>query len=152
MQSTAKTPAAYIDSLAPERQEVIRQLRKEIMDNLSQGFEEVMTYGMIGYVVPCRLYTKGYLNNAKIPLPFMNLVSQKNFVAVYHMGIYCDAGILKWFTDAYAKAGVGKLDMGKSCIRFKNLEKIPYALIGELASKMTAEEWISRYDALKSKK
>ena len=146
MQSTATTVAQYIAELPEERQKVISGLRNQIKKNLPKGFKECMGYGMIGYVVPHSMYPAGYHCNPKDPLPFMNLASQKNFVAVYSMGIYSDPKLLKWFTDAYAKAEVGKLDMGKSCIRLKKMDRIPYELFGQLASKVTPEQWIAYYE------
>ena len=146
MQSKATTPDAYVAELAADRQKAITELRKVIKKNIPKGFKEVMGYGMIGYVVPHSLYPPGYHCNPKDPLPFMNIASQKNFVAVYHMGIYGSPKLLKWFTDEYAKTESGKLDMGKGCIRFKKPENIPYQLIGELASKIKAEEWIALYE------
>jgi hypothetical protein len=83
-----------------------------------------------------------------LPLPFMNLASQKNFIAVYHMGIYADPKLLQWFTEAHAKASTKKLDMGKSCLRYKKPEDIPYKLIGELVSKITPDEWIEIYERI----
>lgn len=146
MQSTATTVDQYIAELPKERQQVISQLRKQIKNNLPKGFKECMSYGMIGYVVPHSMYPDGYHCNPRDPLPFMNLASQKNFVAVYSMGIYSDPKLLKWFTDAYAEAGVGKLDMGKSCIRLKKMDKIPYELFGQLAAKVSPEQWIKYYE------
>lgn len=146
MQSKATTVDAYIMELPEERQEAIHKLRTTIKKNLPKGFKEVMSYGMIGYVVPHSLYPAGYHCTPELPLPFLNIASQKNFIAVYHMGIYGDPQLLKWFTDEYAKAGTGKLDMGKSCIRFKKPANIPYELIGKLAAKMTPEEWIALYE------
>lgn len=146
MQSNATTVDQYIAELPEERQKVISQLRKQIKKNLPKGFKETMGYGMIGYVVPHSMYPDGYHCNPKDPLPFMNIASQKNFVAVYSMGMYSDPELLKWFTDAYAKAGVGKLDMGKSCIRLKKMDKIPYELFGQLASKVSPQEWIKYYE------
>jgi hypothetical protein len=107
-----------------------------------------MGYGMMGFSVPHSLYPAGYHCDPKLPLPFMGLASQKHFIAVYHMGVYADPKLLKWFTDNYSKAGVGKLDMGKSCIRFKKPENIPYKLIGELASKITPRQWIEKYESV----
>ncbi len=146
MQSSATTVDKYIAELPEERQKVISQLRKQIKKNLPRGFKETMGYGMIGYVVPHSMYPDGYHCNPKDPLPFMNIASQKNFVAVYSMGIYSNPKMLKWFTDEYAKADVGKLDMGKSCIRLKKMDKIPYELFGQLASKVSPEEWIKYYE------
>lgn len=148
MQSKAATIEEYIGELPDDRKEAMNQLRKVIKKNLPKGFQECMSYGMIGYVVPHKLYPNGYHCDPKLPLPFMNIASQKNFIAVYNMGVYSDPKLLKWFTDTYAKAGVGKLDMGKSCIRFKNSSKIPYELIGELASKVTVQEWIDVYEKM----
>lgn len=146
MQSKASTVDEYIIELPTDRQEAITKLRKEIKKNLPKGFKEGMGYGMMGYSVPHSIYPAGYHCDPKLPLPFMGLASQKNFIAVYHMGIYADPKLMKWFTDAYAKVVPGKLDMGKSCIRFKKPEHIPVKLIGELASKMTVEDWINMYE------
>ena len=146
MQSKATTVEDYFKELPKERQEAFTKLRMVIKKNLPKGFSEGMGYGMIGYCIPHSKYPAGYHCDPKMPLPFMGLASQKNFIAVYHMGVYCDPKLLKWFTDEYAKAGVGKLDMGKSCIRFKKPENIPYKLIGELASKVTPNEWIAIYE------
>lgn len=146
MQSKAATVEQYIDALPHNRKDVVMQLRKVIKKNLPTGFKECMNYGMIGYVVPHTLYPAGYHCSPKDPLPFMNIASQKNFVAVYSMGIYANHALLKWFVDTYSKAGVGKLDMGKSCIRFKKMDKVPYELIGKLASKVTVQEWIALYE------
>jgi uncharacterized protein YdhG (YjbR/CyaY superfamily) len=146
MQSKATTVDKYLSELPEERQLAINKLRKEVKKNMPKGFQETMNYGMIGYVVPHSKFPAGYHCNPKDPLPFMNIASQKNFIAVYHMGVYANPELLKWFTDAYAKAGVGKLDMGKSCIRFKKPENIPFKLIGELASKMSPDDWIALYE------
>lgn len=146
MQSKAATVEQYIAELPEDRKKVISGLRKQIKKNLPKGFKETMGYGMIGYVVPHSMYPDGYHCNPKDPLPFMNIASQKNFVAVYSMGIYSNPKLLKWFTDEYTKAGVGKLDMGKSCIRLKKMDKIPYELFGQLASKVTPDEWIAYYE------
>lgn len=152
MQSKATTPAAYINELPDDRKLVISKLRETILDNLPIGFKETMSYGMLGYVVPHSVYPNGYHCDPKTPLPFINLASQKNHIGFYHMGIYSDEKLLKWFTAEYPKHVSGKLDMGKSCIRFKNMSKIPYELLGELVSKMTLEEWIARYESTFKKK
>lgn len=148
MQSKATTPKEYIDELPEERKEAITKLRKTILNNLPKGFEEVMGYGMIGYVVPHSKYPDGYHCDPKTPLPFINLASQKNHIGFYHMGIYSDPKLLKWFTTEYPKHVSGKLDMGKSCIRFKKMNKIPFELLGELVSKMTPDDWIERYESV----
>ena len=147
MQSKASTPEQYIKELPEDRREVISRLRQTALDNLPKGFEETMGYGMLGYVVPFSRYPDGYHCDPKTPLPFMNIASQKNHIAVYHSGIYNDPKLLEWFTNEYPKHVSGKLDMGKSCIRFKNPKKIPYELLGELFTKMTVEDWISRYES-----
>lgn len=146
MQSKASTVDAYIAELPEDRQHAITLLRKEIKKNLPKGFTEGMGYGMIGYVVPHSLYPPGYHCDPKLPLPFMSIASQKNFIAVYHMGLYADEALLKWFTEEYAASGAGKLDMGKSCIRFKKPDTIPVGLIGKLAAKITAQQWIELYE------
>lgn len=148
MQSKALTVDQYLDELPADRKKVIAELRKVIKKNLPKGFTECMGYGMIGYVIPHSMYPQGYHCSPDQPVPFMNLASQKNFVALYHMGIYADPQLLKWFTGEYAKAGVGKPDMGKSCIRFKNMDKIPYELIGQLASKITPKQWLAFYEKM----
>lgn len=146
MQIKADNPEHYIDQLPDERKPVIEKLRKVILENLPDGFEETMNYGMIGYVVPFSVYPDGYHAGPKQPLPFINIASQKNFVAVYHMGIYADKKLLTWFENEYSKHTKLKLDMGKSCIRFKRIDQIPYDLIGELTARMSAEEWINIYE------
>ena len=132
MQIKADNAEHYIDQLPEERKPVIEKLRKVILANLPEGFQETINYGMIGYVVPHTVYPDGYHTDPKQPLPFMNIASQKKFVAVYHMGIYADKKLLNWFENVYPKHNKLKLDMGKSCIRFKKIDQIPYNLIGEL--------------------
>ena len=146
MKSKATTVDAYLAELPEERQKPMEKLRKVIKKNLPKGFKESMGYGMMGWSVPHSIYPAGYHCNPKDPLPFMGLASQKNSINLYHMGIYADPKLLKWFQDAHAKASTKKLDMGKSCIRYKKPEDIPYELIGELASKITVDEWIECYE------
>ncbi|RIJ37358.1 DUF1801 domain-containing protein [Pontibacter oryzae] len=146
MQSTALTPEQYIAELPEDRQQAMAQLRQTILENLPAGFEETMAYGMIGYVVPHSLYPAGYHCKPAEPLPFMSIASQKNFIAVYHMGIYADEALLGWFKQEYAKQATTKLDMGKSCIRFKKTGHLPLTLIGELAAKVTPQQWIETYE------
>jgi len=152
MQSKATTPDAYMDELPEERKAAVKKLRSTIMKNLPKGFAEVMSYGMIGHVVPHSKYPSGYHCDPKLPLPFMNIASQKNFIALYHMGIYADKKLLNWFMTEYPKYVTGKPDMGKSCIRFKKPEHIPYELIGELVKKMNADDWIALYERAFKKK
>ncbi len=146
MISKAATVDEYIESLPEDRKAAMSTLRKEIKKNLPKGFAESMGYGMMGWAVPHSLYPAGYHCDPKQPLPFMGIASQKNFVAVYHMGVYADKKLYDWFTKEYAKQVKGKLDMGKSCIRFKKMDQIPYKLIGELASKMSPKDWIDIYE------
>lgn len=121
-------------------------LRNVLKENLPEGFTETVSYGMICYAVPHSLYPKGYHCNPDQPLPFISIASQKNFIALYHMGMYASPALLEWFTAEYAARLKGKLDMGKSCVRFKKPEAIPLDLIGELATKMTPSEWIEVYE------
>lgn len=146
MQSKADTPKAYLDSLPEERKRPMNELRKQIVKNLPKGFEEGMLYGMLGYYVPHAIYPAGYHVTPESPLPFINIASQKNFIAVYHMGLYADKKLLDWFTKEYAKQMKTKLDMGKSCIRFKKPDQIPFELIGALAGKMSVKDWIALYE------
>ncbi|AFD07134.1 DUF1801 domain-containing protein [Solitalea canadensis] len=146
MQSNAKTPQEYIESLPEDRKTALSKLRAAIHQNLPAGFEEAMSYGMLGYIVPHSLYPAGYHCAPELPLPFMSIASQKNFVAIYHMGMYMDNELLDWFTSEYTKHSTLKLDMGKSCVRFKKMDQIPFELIGELASKMTTDQWIELYE------
>lgn len=148
MQSKATTIEQYLAELTEERKPIIKKLRQVILDNLPEGFEEVMSYGMLGYVVPHSLYPHGYHCDPKLPLPFINLASQKAHVGFYHMGIYSDEKLLKWFTEEYAKTDIKvKLNMGKSCIRFKKEAHIPYELLGELVSKVSVQDWIATYES-----
>lgn len=146
MQIQASSPADYIAQLPEERKEPISKLQQVILRNLPNGFEETISYGMIGYVVPHTLYPAGYHCDPTLPLPFMAIASQKNFIAVYHMGIYTSIELMNWFVDEYSKYSSKKLDMGKSCIRFKNIKTIPYDLIGILSTKITTQEWIELYE------
>lgn len=146
MQSKAATPEQYIKELPADRKEMISALRDVVLKNLPKGFAEEMNYGMLGYVVPHSVYPPGYHCDPKLPLPFMAIASQKNFIAFYHMGIYARPELLNWFTTEYPKHCKDKLDMGKSCMRFKKPENIPYKLIGELVKKMKAKDWIELYE------
>lgn len=142
----AKTPDEYISKVPEERTEAMQQIRQQLLANLPDGFEETMSYGMIGYVVPKSIYPAGYHPDPKLPLPFINLASQKNYIALYHSGVYAQPGLLEWFQTEYPKHAKRKLDMGKSCIRFKNIADIPFDLIGELATKISVEDWIETYE------
>ncbi|HEX9980999.1 MAG TPA: DUF1801 domain-containing protein [Flavobacterium sp.] len=152
MQSNAQSPEAYLETLPEERKAAVAKLRDAVRNNLPEGFTEGMGYGMLGYAVPHSLYPSGYHCNPKLPLPFISIASQKNFVALYHMGIYADKNLLDWFISEYPKHAKGKLDMGKGCIRFKKTDDIPYRLVAELASKVTVDEWITCYENVIKKK
>jgi uncharacterized protein YdhG (YjbR/CyaY superfamily) len=142
----AKTPDEYIEKLPDDRKEAVSKLRETVKSNLPKGFEECISYKMIGYVVPHSIYPDGYHCDPKLPLPFINIASQKNFVALYHSGIYTDQELHDWFVGEYSKHVKTKLDMGKSCIRFKNVNHIPYDLIAALCQKMTPQQWIALYE------
>jgi Domain of unknown function (DU1801) len=146
MQSQLKNVNDYVKSIPKERATTFQQLRTAILSSLPKGFEECMSYGMIGYVVPHSLYPQGYHCDPKLPLPFVSLASQKNFIAFYHMGMYADKKLLDWFVTEYPKHSKKKLDMGKSCVRFKYMDDIPFALIGEVMKKMSVKEWITIYE------
>ena len=146
MQYKANSPEEYIAQIPEERQAIMRKLQKIIKDNLPKGFEEGMNYNMIGYYVPHSIYPKGYHCDTSLPLPFMNIASQKNSINLYHSGIYAKKELLDWFVAEYPKYSKRKLDMGKSCIRFKKIEEIPFDLIAELTTKMSVKEWIDIYE------
>ena len=147
MTLTAATPQEYIASLPDNRKLPMTELRAEIKKNLPKGFEETMAGGMLNFLVPHSIYPAGYHCDPKSPLPFISVASQKNFIAVYHMGIYANPELLKWFTDEFPRHSKAKLDMGKSCIRFKKMDQIPFKLIGELATKITVQDWIELYES-----
>ena len=147
MQSNSVNPQDYIASLPADRKEVVERLHSIILENLPKGFTANIGYGMLGYSVPHSIYPEGYHCNPQLPLPFISLASQKNSINLYHMGIYADEALLSWFQTEYAKHCTSKLDMGKSCIRFKKLDQIPYELIGELCRKISVEQWISTYES-----
>jgi uncharacterized protein YdhG (YjbR/CyaY superfamily) len=148
MISKAATPDQYFKELPADRKEAMNKLRETIRKSIPKGFKESMGYGMVGYCVPHEIYPAGYHCDPKQPLPFTGIASQKNFIALYHMGIYAMPALLKWFTTEYPKHSSAKLDMGKSCIRFKKPEHIPYKLIAELMKKVTVNDWINAYESV----
>ena len=152
MQYKATSPNDYISQIPEDRRAVAKQLLKVIQDNLPKGFEEGIQYGMIGYYVPHSVYPDGYHCDPKIPLPFMSFASQKNSINLYHSGIYAVPEIHDWFVAEYPKHCSRKLDMGKSCIRFKKIDEIPFELIAELCTKLSVQEWIDIYEANIKKK
>lgn len=137
---------SYIQSLPEDKKKIFSKLRDTIRKNLPKGFEETIQYKMVGYVVPKKIYPAGYHVTPELALPFIHIASQKNGFALYHMGIYADTILLNWFQTEYPKHCKTKLDMGKSCIRFKKLDDIPWKLIAELSSKMSAKDWIALYE------
>ena len=147
MRSEAQTVEAYIEEQDPSRQAALKQLRSVILKHLPAGFKEEMSYGMVGYVVPFSAYPAGYHCDPTKPLPFLNFASQKNSIALYHMGLYVDAELMKWFSEKAFALGLKKGDFGKSCIRFKKPDAIPFALIGELCSRMTLDTWVQLYES-----
>ena len=147
MQSKATNIAEYLIEIPEERQQGFNKLRQTILENILDGFQETICYGMIGYVVPHSIYPKGYHCDTKLPLPFISIANQKNFVAIYHMGIYIMPELLNWFVVEFPKHSSKKLDMGKSCMRFKNANDIPFELIGELIQKVSTKDWINTYEA-----
>ena len=146
MQYDVNTPAEYIEAIPVERKPVLKKLRSVIRKNIPKGFKETIQYKMISYVVPHSIYPDGYHCTPTDALPFISIASQKNFVALYHMGIYAMPKVHDWFVKEYPKYCQRKLDMGKSCVRFKYMDDIPYDLIGELMKKITVDEWIAKYE------
>jgi len=147
MQYQATTPEDYIAQIPEERKKAFQKLRETVRKNLPKGFEEGIQYKMIGFYVPHSRYPDGYHCDPKLPLPFMSIASQKNFVGFYHMGMYAKKELLDWFVEEYPKHCDTKLDMGKSCVRFKKIDAIPYELIAELCKKMSPKEWIEIYES-----
>ncbi len=148
MQAQTPNVQDYVSQIPEERLFAFNKLRETLIENLDNQFVECINYGMIGYVVPHEIYPNGYHCDTKLPLPFINLASQKNFIALYHMGLYADTEMLEWFQSEYPKHSKFKLDMGKSCIRFKKMDDIPYDLIGELCKKMNVNQWIEIYEKM----
>lgn len=146
MKIEAKNPDDYCKKVPAERRDVFNELRQTVLENLPKGFEETMNYGMIGYVVPKSTYPAGYHCDPDLPLPFMNIANQKNFIGFYHMGIYSDPKLLKWWETNYPKHCKYKLDMGKSCIRFKRMDDIPIKLVGQLVKKVSVKAWIKQHE------
>jgi len=144
--SKYKNVEEYINNLPEERIVPFVNLRETILSNLPKGLEECISYNMVGFVVPHSIYPDGYHCNPKLPLPFISIANQKGFIALYHMGLYADQELQDWFVDEYPKHSKYKLDMGKSCIRFKKVDEIPYELIAELINKMNANEWVNLYE------
>ncbi|MBK7097272.1 MAG: DUF1801 domain-containing protein [Sphingobacteriales bacterium] len=152
MKPKENTVQGILDNIPGDRKEAFHKLHKIIVENLPEGFEVGISYGMLGYVVPHSIYPSGYHCKPEEPLPFASLASQKNSINFYHMGIYADTALLDWFAAEYPKYSRQKPDMGKSCIRFKKPENIPFDLIGILMSKMSVQQWIKVYETMFRKK
>ena len=135
----------YISQLPEERIGPITKIIELLNTNLPQGFEAQMQYNMPSFVVPHSLFPAGYHCNPKEPLPFISVASQKNFIALYHMGLYSNPDIYNWFTSEYPNYSKYKLDMGKSCVRFKRMDEIPFELLAQLFKKITPHDWIELY-------
>ncbi|AQW98264.1 hypothetical protein AS358_16545 [Elizabethkingia anophelis] len=138
----------YLEKVPDERKMAFEKLFNAIDDNLPTGFELTEAYGMLTWVVPLSSYPAGYHCAPGTPLPFLSLASQKNFLAFYHMGIYADKDLLEWFQESYTQHTKYKLDMGKSCVRFKKMDDIPYGIIAELSTKISPEMWIEKYETV----
>ena len=147
MKASGKTVEEILNNLPADRTEPFHKLHDVIVKNLPKGFEPAISYGGLGYVVPHTLYPAGYHCKPSEPLPFAGIASQKNSINFYHMGIYADPELFKWFVTEYPKHSKQKLDMGKSCVRFKKMDEIPYNLIGELMKKMSVKKWINVYES-----
>jgi hypothetical protein len=146
MRPTGTTVEDILTNVPEDRIEAFNKLHNTIVKNMPKGFEVAISYGFLGYVVPHSIYPAGYHCKPAEPLPFASLASQKNSINFYHMGIYSNPKLLEWFVSEYPKHSKQKLDMGKSCIRFKKFDQIPYDLIGELMKKMTVKDWVGIYE------
>lgn len=142
----AKTVQEYIDSVPNERKDAFERLVQVIRQNIDPKTQEELSYGMLGWVIPKTVYPAGYHVDPALPLPFIALANQKNYIALYHLGLYANQDELAWFTAEYAKTGY-KLDMGKSCIRFKNTSNIPFELIAALIKRSGVNTYIKNYTA-----
>ena len=146
MKIKANNILEYKKNVPEDKKDVFDKLMKTVRENIPKGFSEELSYGIPAWVVPHSLYPKGYHCSPELPLPFVSIASQKNFIALYHMGIYATPELLDWFVKEYTKHSKRKLDMGKSCIRFKKMDDIPFDLIGELMQKMSPKDWIGKYE------
>jgi len=147
MKIKANNILEYKKNVPEDKKDVFDKLMKTVRENIPKGFSEELSYGIPAWVVPHSLYPKGYHCSPELPLPFVSIASQKNFIALYHMGIYATTELLDWFMKEYPKHSKRKLDMGKSCIRFKKMDDIPFELIGDLMKKMNPKEWMEKYES-----
>lgn len=148
MKQNGQTVEDILNNVPEDRKSVFQKLHQTIVKNLPKGFEAAISYGGLGYVIPHTIYPAGYHCKPSEPLPFAGIASQKNSINFYHMGIYADPQLLEWFVNEFPKHSSQKLDMGKSCIRFKKFNEIPYNLIGELMQKISVSDWIDQYEKL----
>ena len=146
MKATGNTVTEILENITEERKPAFNKLHTIILNNLPRGFEADIIYGGLGYVVPHSLYPAGYHCKPTEPLPFAGIASQKHSINFYHMGMYAIPQLMEWFVAEYPKHCKQKLDMGKSCIRFKKPDEIPYQLIAELMTKISVDEWINIYE------
>lgn len=146
MRSDADNIADYLETIPEDRRAGMKKLYETIRKNLPEGFSEGMSYGMAGWCVPHTLFPEGYHCDPSKPLPFMNIANQKNYIVMHHMGLYGSGSLLDWFVSEWPKHSAKKLDMGKGCVRFKNPDEIPHALVAELCKKMTPQAWMDVYE------
>jgi hypothetical protein len=146
MRSKATTVADYLDALPPDRKAALSAIRSVILKNLDEDIEEGMSYGMIGYAVPHRVFPAGYHCDPKQPLPYGGLASQKNHMSLYLMSLYAGGAHERWFADAWKKTG-RKLDMGKCCIRFRKLDDVPLDVVAEAIRRVPAKAYVAHYEA-----
>ena len=152
MHIEANSVEEYLKKVPEDKRVYFKKLREAIVASLPKGFEECLSYGMIGYVVPHSIYPAGYHCDPSLPLPFLNIGCQKNYIGFYHFCISAENSLLSWFKAEYLKYSKYKLDMGKSCVRFKRMDDIPYKLIGELMKKVSVKQWIEIYESCRPKK
>ncbi len=142
----AETVDDYISQIPADRKDAFSRLRSVIGSHLPGEFEERLSWGMPTWAVPLSVYPPGYHTRKDEPLPFISIASQKHFIGFYHLGIYAMPQLHEWFLAEWTSRNLGRMDMGKSCLRLKNPDKIPYDLLGELCSKVGAAEWIAIYE------
>jgi uncharacterized protein YdhG (YjbR/CyaY superfamily) len=147
MRYEAATVDEYVAQIPEERRVAFLRLLDVVRESLPVGFAECMSFGMPSFAVPHSIYPAGYHCKTDEPVPFVSVANQKQYIALYHSGVYALPDLLDWFTSEWAARGPGKLDMGKSCIRLKRMDRIPYELLGELCTKITVDEWIAAYEA-----